>query len=193
MSRAKKIADMAIFITIGVVLNIVSFPLYGNLGQMSFVYAFSYIVGILFGPWIGFGIASLADLIPALLLPQGPWMPLITLSVGMMALIMGLAFKLPKLNFLLKMVIGVFSAYLLCTSVLTPLGEVPLFYIWPYTFAKTIGASLGIKSPFLQISLAKMIQQPFWILLNSGLTFGICYKLKDVIKQRYGKVLYKPT
>ena len=90
-SKTQRIADMAIFIALGVVLNLCSFQSFGTyLGRISLVYLFCYLSGFILGPWQGFAVAFIADLIPGLLLPQGPYSVLIGLSNSLMAMIAGL-------------------------------------------------------------------------------------------------------
>lgn len=187
MSKAKKIADMAIFLAIGIVINIASFPVISYFGRISFVYSLCYLTGILYGPVGGFIIASLADIIPAFILPQGVWIPLITVSVGLIAMIMGLSNKYLKGSLGFRLVIGAIVAYLVCTCVLTPLGEVALFNTFPYTFAKSIGKVLKIESPFVMLMISKAITQSVWVSLNAGITYLICVRLKSVINYRFGE------
>lgn len=187
MSRVKKIADMAILLAIGVLLNIMSFPLsVGFFGRLSFVYMFCYICGILLGPVYGAVVVGIADFIPAMVLPNGgAWMPMITISVAMIAFIVGIVNKYVKLGFGARLTIGIVLAYLISTIVLTPIGEVPLFYLYPYTAAKTLGAALKIESPLVTLMVFKALTQPLWIVINGALTYVVCYKMRSVIKRRY--------
>lgn len=185
--RSKVITEMAIFTAIGVLLNIVSFPSTGGfLGRITFVYGYCYIIGVIFNPICAFTVACLGDLIPALLLPQGAaWIPLITVSVGLISAIMSISVHYIKLRFIYRYLIAIVVAFIICTLGVNALGETVIFNIYPYTFAKSLGSSLNIESPYLMIALSKLITQPVWIAVNALLAFGVCYRLRGMINTRY--------
>ncbi|MEG1509159.1 MAG: folate family ECF transporter S component [Clostridia bacterium] len=185
MSSTKKIAYMAMMVTLGICLNMISFSSVQFFGRVSLVYGFCYIVGIMFGPILGACVAMLADILPAVLFPQGPWMPLITISLGMMALIVGVCYKFLNWKIQYRLLLGVVIAFFVCTLCLTPLGETPLFYMYPYTLAKSIGAGLNIKSPYIMLALAKAITQPMWIALNYCITLYLFARLKPLLKMHF--------
>lgn len=186
MNKARKIADMAIFTAIGVVLNMMSFFNFGVLGTMSLVYAFCYMVGILYGPIFGACIAMLADLIPALILPKGPFNPLINIGVGLMAFIVGFCVHFKKGNFNLKFAIGILLSFIFVTLGLNAYGESLFFDMNPYVFARSIGAALKIDSPYLMVMISKAALQPFWIVMNTAIVYLVVYKLRNIISFRYG-------
>lgn len=188
MNKARKIADMAIFTAIGVVLNMMSFSSFGLfLGRMSLVYAFCYMVGILYGPLSGACIAMVADLLPAIILPQEGLPPnmLINIGIGLMAFIMGVCVHYKKGNFNLKFAIGVILSFIVVTLGINSFGETFFFGMRPYTLARLIGDTLNIENPYLLIMLSKVVTQPFWIVLNSSLVYVIVYKLRNIISFRY--------
>lgn len=178
---------MAVFTAIGVLLNIVSFPSTGGfLGRITFVYGYSYIVGVIFNPFCAFSVACLADIIPALILPQGAaWIPIITISMGSMATIMSISVRYIRLRFIYRYLIGIVTAFVVCTVGLSAVGEVVLFNIFPYTFAKSLGSAMNIGSPYIMIALSKIITQPVWIALNATMAFGVCYRLRGMLNVRY--------
>lgn len=190
MFKVKRLADMAILLALGMIANIISFPtLFGYLGRFSIVYTFAYLSGIFFGPFGGMLITWLADLIPAMVLPQGPYMPLIGLGTAMISLIVGACNRYLPYKFHTRLIIGAIISYLVCTCGISALGEVPLFNMYPYTFARLIGKALSIDSAYLQLALAKMATQPVWILINLAITISLCYRLSKIIDNRYGGVI----
>lgn len=190
MFKVKRLADMAILLALGMIANIISFPtLFGYLGRFSIVYTFAYLSGIFFGPFGGMLITWLADLIPAMVLPQGPYMPLIGLGTAMISLIVGVCNRYLPYKFHTRLIIGAILSYLVCTCGISALGEVPLFNMYPYTFARLIGKTLSIETPYLQLALAKMATQPVWILINLAITISLCYRLSKIIDNRYGGVI----
>lgn len=198
-SRTQKIADMAIFIALGVVLNLCSFQSFGTyLGKISLVYLFCYLSGFILGPWRGFAVAFIADLIPAIFFPVGPYSVMISVSNAVMALIAGCYGRYTDWKIILKLVATVLTSFVVCTLTLTVIGEVnsvliipvgeyesmSIYSLYPYTLAKVIiGQGWGVKEPYFQMLLAKMIQQPLWIVLNSIVTYVIYVRLQPILKR----------
>ena len=206
-SKTQRIADMAIFIALGVVLNLCSFQSFGTyLGRISLVYLFCYLSGFILGPWQGFAVAFIADIIPGLLLPQGPYSVLIGLSNALMAMIAGLYNRYTNWRTVFKLLATAGTAFVVCTLGLTALGEttsvfvIPigdyeaasLYSLYPYTLAKVIiGQGWGVETPYLQMMLSKMISQPLWIVLNGIVTYVIYIRLIPVL-EKAGYIRKKP-
>lgn len=191
MLKTKKIADLAIILAFAMIANLISWTI-PFFGRFSLVYTMAYIAGIFFGPLIGLCITMLGDLIPALIFPQGgAWMPLITIGTGLISFIVGLANKYIRLNFQWRLIIGAIAAYILCTAIIIPLGELPLFHVMKYQTARLLGKILGIESPFIMISLSKIVTQPLWITINLLIVITLCLRLQKIIDKRYGNVINK--
>lgn len=198
-SKTQRIADMAIFIALGVVINLCSFQSSGTyLGRFSLVYLFTYLSGFILGPWQGFAVALIADLIPGLLMPQGPYSVIIGLSNGIMAMIAGLYNRYTDWKTIFKLLATMATAFVVCTLGLTPLGEttsifiIPigdyeassLYALYPYTLAKVvIGEGWGVSSPYLQMMLSKMISQPLWIFINGAITYIVYCRLVPILEK----------
>ena len=198
-SRTQKIADMAIFIALGVVLNLCSFQSFGTyLGRISLVYLFCYLSGFILGPWQGFAVAFIADLIPGIFFPTGPYSIIISVSNATMALIAGCYGRYTDWKVVWKLLATAATSFAVCTLTLTVIGEVnslliipvgeyeaaSLYSMYPYTLAKVIiGEGWGVKEPYFQMMLAKAIQQPLWIVLNSLVTYVIYARLQPILKR----------
>lgn len=198
-SKTQRIADMAIFIALGVVINLCSFQSSGTyLGRFSLVYLFTYLSGFILGPWQGFAVALIADLIPGLLMPQGPYSVIIGLSNGIMAMIAGLYNRYTDWKTIFKLLATMATAFVVCTLGLTALGEttsifiIPigdyeassLYALYPYTLAKVvIGEGWGVSSPYLQMMLSKMISQPLWIFINGAITYIVYCRLVPILEK----------
>lgn len=198
-SKTQRIADMAIFIALGVVINLCSFQSSGTyLGRFSLVYLFTYLSGFILGPWQGFAVALIADLIPGLLMPQGPYSVIIGLSNGLMAMIAGLYNRYTDWKTIFKLLATMATAFVVCTLGLTALGEttsifiIPigdyeassLYALYPYTLAKVvIGEGWGVSSPYLQMMLSKMISQPLWIFINGAITYIVYCRLIPILEK----------
>ena len=202
-SRTQKIADMAIFIALGVVLNLCSFQSFGTyLGRISLVYLFCYLSGFILGPWQGFVVAFVADLIPGIFFPTGPYSIMISVSNATMALIAGCFGRYTDWKVIWKLIATALTSFVVCTLSLTVIGEVnsvliipvgeyeaaSLYSMYPYTLAKVIiGKGWGVSEPYFQMLLAKAIQQPLWIVLNSLVTYVIYSRLQPLVRGR-GKI-----
>ena len=172
-SISKKIAYVAMFTAFGIVTNLLSFQV-PPFGRASFVYFYSNIAGIVLGPWLGFVSGVCADFLPAIIAPQGPWMPLITISNGLMCLIPGMVFRYVKWkSFTLKLLLATVLSFLICTLGVGAYGSVPVLHMF-YPSAVKLGEQYGITSPYLMIALSKLIKQPIWVGINFLLT-GIAY------------------
>lgn len=198
-SRTQKIADMAIFIALGVVLNLCSFQSFGTyLGRISLVYLFCYLSGFILGPWQGFVVAFVADLIPGIFFPTGPYSIMISVSNATMALIAGCFGRYTDWKVIWKLIATALTSFAVCTLTLTVIGEVnsvliipvgeyeaaSLYSMYPYTLAKVIiGKGWGVSEPYFQMLLAKAIQQPLWIVLNSLVTYVIYSRLQPLLRR----------
>ena len=198
-SRTQKIADMAIFIALGVVLNLCSFQSFGTyLGRISLVYLFCYLSGFILGPWQGFVVAFIADLIPGIFFPVGPYSIMISVSNSTMALIAGCFGRYTDWKVIWKLIATALTSFVVCTLTLTVIGEVnsvliipvgeyeaaSLYSMYPYTLAKVIiGKGWGVSEPYFQMLLAKAIQQPLWIVLNSLVTYVIYSRLQPLLRR----------
>ncbi len=185
-TNAKKIAYVAMFTAFGVVVNLLSFSV-PPFGRASFVYLFSNIAGIVLGPWLGFASGICADLLPALVAPQGPWMPLITLSNGLMCMIPGLVFRyIPWKSFTAKLALSAAISLVVCTLGVGAWGSVPLLNIY-FPSAVALGEKYGITSPYLMLAFSKLLTQPFWIVVNCLLTSLVYVPIRKFSEQKVRK------
>lgn len=160
------------------------------------VYLFCYLSGFILGPWQGFAVAYIADLIPGIFFPTGPYSVMISVSNATMALIAGCFGRYTNWKTVYKLLATVATSFVVCTLTLTVIGEVnslliipvgeyqaaSLYSMYPYTLAKVIiGEGWGVKEPYFQMVLAKAIQQPLWIVLNSLVTYVIYSRLQPIL------------
>lgn len=175
----------AVFAALGIVLNMTSFYMakIDTFGRVSLVYAFCFLAGCVLGPWLGAGVAAITDFLPAVIFPQGPWMPLITLSNAVMAMIAGLFFKyLPTKSVTLKISLTSVVTFVVCTLGLTALGETLLYNMGMQAFYPTTTALVNSgMSVFVATLVRKAAVQWFWLLLNAVLTVFVL-KCPAVIK-----------
>lgn len=191
MSKKIQIITLvSVFTAVGIVLNLLSsvMPRIDTFGRISFVYAFCFLSGALLGPWLGCGVAMLADFLPAMLFPEGPWMPLITLSNGVMSLLAGLFFRYLKTDSLsVKLVCTALSTFLVCSLGLTALGEALLYDMGMAAYYPTttllINAGLDV---FRATVVRRACVQWFWLTLNTVLT-GLILKSPSLARYVFKK------
>ena len=173
--RTYFITLIAVFSAVGIALNLLSsaMPRVDTFGRISLVYAFCFLSGILLGPWIGGGVAIISDLIPALFFPEGPWMPLITLSNGVMAMIAGLFYKHLNGNLIVKLVFIALVSFVVCSLGLTAFGEALLYDMGMQAYYPT--TTFLMNAVGMDVYVATLVRratvQWFWMLVNTLLTW----------------------
>lgn len=186
MERTRQITTMAMFVAIGFVINWLSNVIPDTFGKVSMVYAFCFLSGIYLGGWRGFIVAVLADGICCIVAPIGPWIPQITLSNGVMALVTGFVFKNFKFDFIWKLIISSVICLFVCSAGLTAWG-LSIFYPLPKITAKYITA-FG-NSSYLVWALAQLIRQPLIIVMNVVISTVLYQSLANKIDI----TIYKPA
>lgn len=175
MIKVKNIAKMATMLSLGLVLNLISFQT-GIFGRASFVYFFCIITAFYLGPYKGFIIAGLADLIPALLFPQGPILVLLTFNNAMMALIAGLVYEYTPFKIKTKVVISSFLIFAICTCFISPFAQLPIVRYFPT--AKRMAGSVGVTNPFFILLIKQALFQPFWVVINAITSYTLYIRLQ---------------
>lgn len=121
LSTTKRITYLATLVAAALALKLAGQALtFGSL-KITLTYIPWIIAGIVMGPLGGATVAFATDLVGTLILPSalGLPMPLISLSNALFGFIMGLAFKIPKLDDRIKLVIGTVLVLSCCTLGLT--------------------------------------------------------------------------
>lgn len=178
MSNSKRIALVAMFTAIGVILNMLVFPSYTFFGTLTFVYTFCSLAGVFLGPWLGGISAGMADIIGYLLNPQGPFIPQIAIANALMAVVAGLCYRLIKFKKReYTLIIASLISYVFLSVGLTSWG-LSMFYFKFFKTAQVIGAKLNINSPFVMTALFRAITQPLWIIINLIFSMIVTSRLK---------------
>lgn len=112
---AKHIAYLALLTAISVILNAITLTVPGSGLAISFTYIPNFLAGYFFGPGAGFLVGVIGDALGCVIWPKGAWLPLLTLSAGLMGAIPGVIAYLPlKEKWLL--LISYFAIYLVCSA-----------------------------------------------------------------------------
>ncbi len=146
---AKKIAYLALITAISVIMNTLTLTVPGSGIAISFTYIPNFLAGYYFGPGAGFIVGVIGDVLGCIIWPKGAWLPLLTLSAGLMGAIPGLVRYLP-LKTRWHILISYIETYLICSAGLNT------FTLWQAYAAtkKTFWVYLIGKMP---VSVANMI------------------------------------
>ena len=112
---AKNIAYLAVLTAISVILNTLTLTVPGSGIGIAFTYIPNFLAGFYFGPGAGFLVGVIGDILGCIIWPKGAWLPLLTLSAGLMGAIPGLVRYIP-LNEKWLLPIAYFVTYLVCSA-----------------------------------------------------------------------------
>lgn len=171
--RTEKITYIAVLASIAIVLNIVEINLGVGDIKLSLSYLPCFISGIFLGPFAGLSVGLLGDVVGALIMPQGAWIPLITLGSGLMGLIPGLIFKIKKLHPFIKLPISLILVFCICTAGVNSLG---IFLVY-----------ISGKQAFLVWWSTRLISQSMVMSVNAVILFIIYYPFDKLIFARLRK------
>ncbi len=178
---AQRIAYLGIMVALAVLTNIFPINFNGGSNSVSFTYTIYVLSGIFFGPVAGGIVGVLSDILGFLIAPQGPYMPLITLSSALMGVISGLVMKIPKVNNYVKIILTYLIVFFICTLGLNTLG----LWILYAQGKKTFWVYVVGRAPFQAIVVA----------INIALTYVLYVPLKKLIFDKVKpikKVKYSP-
>lgn len=112
---AKNIAYLALITAISVIVNALTLTVPGSGIAISFTYIPNFLAGYFFGPGAGFIVGVLGDVLGCIIWPKGAWLPLLTLSAGLMGAIPGLVRYLPvKMRW--HVLIAYVATYIVCSA-----------------------------------------------------------------------------
>lgn len=114
LSSGKKIAYLAVFSAVMVVVNAFSLDIPPSL-KISFTACAAFLTGAMFGPLGGFTIGCIGDVLGCLVIGQTPH-PLIMIASGMLGLIPGIIITYCKGNFYVKSIVCFLLCFLVCTA-----------------------------------------------------------------------------
>ncbi|HOB63783.1 MAG: folate family ECF transporter S component [Clostridiales bacterium] len=145
----KRIAYLAILVAINVAINCFDINM-GSL-KMTFSYIPCFIAGIFLGPVSGLIVGVLGDVLGMVIAPKGAWIPLITVSAGLIGLIPGLICMIKKLNIFVRIGISLVVVFVVCTA---GLNTFALFQIMSRgrTFWVYLGGRIGPQAAVYAIN-----------------------------------------
>ena len=149
VSFTVRLCYIGVLSALATVLNIFTIPISGS-NFLSLVAFVCFAAGVLCGPIGGFAVGFIGDLLGAIIMPFGPYNPVIGIASGMLGFIPGFIFTYFKGNMYVKTVISFFFCFLICTA---GLNTFALYLIYGYG-KKTFWAYLFVRVPFQLIGVA---------------------------------------
>ncbi|MBR5987815.1 MAG: folate family ECF transporter S component [Clostridia bacterium] len=145
---AKNIAYLALLTAISVITNTLTLTVPGSGIAVSFTYIPNFLAGYFFGPGAGFIVGVIGDALGCIIWPKGAWLPLLTLSAGLMGASPGLVRYLP-VSRRWHIAIAYVATYIICSA------GINTFTLWHAYAAtkKTFWVYLIAKMP---VSMANM-------------------------------------
>ena len=139
---SKNIAYISLFAAISVIMNALTLTVPGSGIAISFTYIPNFLAGYFFGPGAGFLVGVLGDGLGCIIWPKGAWLPLLTLSSGLMGAIPGVVRYLPlKERWII--LIAYVTTYIVCSA---GINTVTLWYAYAAT-KKTFWVYFVAKFP----------------------------------------------
>lgn len=156
MTKTKLIAFTALFCAISVLLNstFLSFTLTAS-QKVSFTLAWSFLAGVALGPWCGFAVGFLGDLLGSLVFGEGgAYLPLIGIGAGLAGMIPGILFRIRRGNVYVKAAISLVLVFVICTAGFNSLGIYLAFIRGKNTFFAWMIARLPLQAAVTGINFA---------------------------------------
>ena len=167
----KRIAYLGVMTAIAVITNCFTVTVNSGANSISFNYVVCSLAGIFFGPISGGIVGLLGDLIGCLIAPKGPFNPFIMVASGLIGVLSGLAFKIPKLNVYIKIILAYVFIFIVCTLGLNTFG------LW-FFYAK------GKKS-FLIYLVGRAPFQAINVAINIVITYILYVPLKKFVFDKW--------
>ena len=140
----KYLTYLATFTALTTLANCLSLPVSGI--QITFTYVPCFLAGIFLGPIGGFVAGAVGDVLGMLIMGFAPWIPLVTLSSGLLGFVPGVVFKYTKIkNNDIKLLISIAVCLVVCTAGLNTLGTYLIYGIGKKTFWVYLGSRLPVQ------------------------------------------------
>lgn len=115
LSPTAKLTYAAVLTALAVVCNTFTIFLASSI-SLSFVYVPCFLAGIILGPFWGFAVGLLGDVLGAIIHPLGPYLPLIGLASALIGGIPGAVFRWGKGNDYFKLILSFVLVFAICTA-----------------------------------------------------------------------------
>jgi ECF transporter S component (folate family) len=162
LSNTQKVVYTAILSTLCFVGNSITIPV-SAVFQISFIALFGFISGYVLGAGLGFVAAFIGDFLCAIMLPTGPYSPIINVGTALWGYIPGVIFVVLKVNDNIKILISFALGFILNSFAVN-----------------TFGLSLMYSIPFDTLILTLPIKLAI-VVINCFISFGVLSVLKRIL------------
>lgn len=150
LTDTQKITYISVLTALSVVANILTFFIVPNRYAVSFIAIPCFIAGYLLGAGAGFIVGFTGDLIAAIIMPAGAYLPLIGIASGLWGFIPGIIFSYFKGKGVVKTIISFAICFIVCSAFLNTLANW-LYVVIDRNSATTFWAYLIIRIWFQAI------------------------------------------
>ncbi len=148
-----RMAYLAVLVALAIISNVFEINIPSGAfisNKIGFTYVPVFLTGIFFGPVAGFGVGALGDALGWLInQSSGVYNPIFTLSTALMGVIAGLAWRIPKLKGIFKLIIALVLAYVICSCAINTFAT--WFYyssqkktFWLYLVGRLPGSAITL-------------------------------------------------
>lgn len=146
LTSTQKLVYVSVLASICAIANMFDIPINESL-QLSFVATVGLVSGYLLGAGPAFMVCFIGDLIGGIIIPKGPYNPIIGIGTGLWGLIPGLAFEYFKGKDVAKIIVSLLLGFLIVS-----LGVNTIGYALMYPKYTTLALSFAML-PFKAISV----------------------------------------
>ncbi len=171
LSKTQRIVYTSILSSFCAIANMFDIPVNASL-QISLVATIGFISGYLLGGGLGFTVCFVGDLVGGIIMPKGPYNPIIAIGTGLWGLIPGIAFSYFKGKGIIKLIISFVLGFIIISLTINTVGYAlmyPKYTTFALSFAmlpfKLIVCVLNaVVSALLMITMVRVLSKDKFIL-----------------------------
>ena len=123
LTDTQKLSYISVLTTLSVIANMLTFFIVPNRYAVSFTAIPCFIAGYILGAGAGFAVGFIGDLIAAIIMPAGAYLPLIGIASGLWGFIPGIIFSYFKGKGYIKTIISFLICFVVCSAFLNTLAN----------------------------------------------------------------------
>jgi ECF transporter S component (folate family) len=179
LDATRRVTYLAVLIALAIVLKLFGIDMPS--GKASLFYIPCFLSGAFFGPFVGFTVSAIGDLV-GFLIKGGTPNPIVTLGNGLIGFVVGVVFLLlPKLKPEIRLIIGAYVSMLITTLGINTLGLAVLYNNPSLNLFQNYLAQLTYGTP-----LPRIIFQPLVITVNLVIAVALYYVLNRYLAKYLG-------
>lgn len=165
LTKTQKITLTSVLTALTVIANVFTFG--PDNSKISLMPASCFVAGYVLGPYLGFSVAFIGDLIAGIIAPQGAYNGIIAIASSLWGLVPGIVYRYFKGNGYLKAVISFVVCFIVCSLGLNTLGMYLMYFrrsakytVYTYFLARLpIAACMIIINTGLSVLLIPVLEK----------------------------------